>query len=187
MDNKFQVFCSLVKEQFTYGAEKYKADNQKEVTDILCDDFGFPGLFWTLGKYCKRFGNQKRERDVLKIACYMYIVWLKYGYHVYEWGSDGLMNTNLEMKKQNWEKFIAEHERWAEDGKGTTQYERSIDDVYQEIKLFYQIVFDQPLSRINKTAFVRIHWVFALCYNVWFGEFAGNYSEIVPVKKDEKR
>jgi hypothetical protein len=185
MDNKYQAFCSLVKEQFMYGVEKYKADNQKEVTDILCDDFGFPGLFWTLGKYCKRFGNQKRERDVLKIACYMYIVWLKYGYHVHEWGSDGLMNTNLEMKKQNWDKFLAEHERWAEEGRGSTQYERTISDVYEEIKIFYKLaLYDQAI--VGKVAFAPIHWVFALCYNVWHKEFAGNYSQINVVKKDEK-
>jgi len=185
MENKYQVFCSLVKEQFTYGAEKYKADNQKEVTDILCDDFGFPGLFWTLGKYCKRFGNQKRERDVLKIACYMYIVWLKYGYHVYEWGSDKLLNTNLEMKKQNWEKFLAEHERWAEEDRGITQFERTIADVYVEIELFYKLsLYDHAIA--GKAAFARIHWVFALCYTVWHKVFAENYSQINVVKKDEK-
>ena len=34
----------------------------------------------TMAKYIFRFRNLKREKDILKIACYCYILWLKMGF-----------------------------------------------------------------------------------------------------------
>ncbi len=44
--------------------------------------WGEEGLLWTINKYLYRFKNQHREKDLLKIATYMYILWLKYGFHL---------------------------------------------------------------------------------------------------------
>jgi len=56
------------------------------VTDWVCEIVpGETGVDWVLGtmaKYIGRFINFKREKDLLKIATYCYIVWLKMGFHL---------------------------------------------------------------------------------------------------------
>lgn len=79
----WDMFAKLVKNQWKYGGVKYAqndAPGHRESTDILCEAFGIKGLLWTMGKYLMRFRNQQREKDLLKIACYAYILWLKYGF-----------------------------------------------------------------------------------------------------------
>ena len=73
------AFINLVQDQFQYGGTKYANSAQKEVTDVLVETYGIGGLYWTIDKYVYRFKNLGRERDLLKIATYMYILWLKYG------------------------------------------------------------------------------------------------------------
>lgn len=75
------TFLQLVEDQFVYGGKKYANSKEKEVTDILTDDFGFKGLLWCINKYVYRYRNQGREKDPLKIACYMFIIWIKFGLH----------------------------------------------------------------------------------------------------------
>ena len=75
-------FNDLIIQQLTYGGKKYALTDKRESTDQLFDDFGRGWLFGTMAKYCKRFKNLARERDILKIACYVYILWLKKGFHI---------------------------------------------------------------------------------------------------------
>lgn len=77
-----QTFEELVADQFKYGGTKYANTNEKEVTDQLTEDYGFKGLLWCINKYVYRYKNLHREKDLLKIACYMFIIWLKFGYHL---------------------------------------------------------------------------------------------------------
>lgn len=78
----FDDFCKLVKDQFIYGGKKYELLDGIESTDILTLSWGIKGLMWTISKYLFRFTNQQREKDLLKVACYMYIIWLKYGFNL---------------------------------------------------------------------------------------------------------
>ena len=82
----FKEFCKLVENQFTHGSDKYKATSQMEVTDMICQTFpGESGVDWVLGtimKYLKRYQNYGREKDLLKIATYSYIIWLKKGHYI---------------------------------------------------------------------------------------------------------
>lgn len=78
----WNAFTKLVKHQWEYGGEKYAATDEREMTDLLCEMFGDNGLLWTMGKYLGRFKNLGRERDLLKLACYCYILWLKSGFHL---------------------------------------------------------------------------------------------------------
>ena len=77
-------FFTLVENQITHGGDKYKLSDTKEVTDGICEMFpGDSGVDWILGtmsKYLGRFKNEQREKDLLKIAAYAYIVWIKYGF-----------------------------------------------------------------------------------------------------------
>ena len=81
----FDDFVKLIKNQFWHGGDKYKLNEQKEFTDGICEMFpGCTGVDWVLGtilKYLGRYKNFGREKDLLKIATYCYILWLKGGFH----------------------------------------------------------------------------------------------------------
>lgn len=80
----FNKFAKLIKDQFVYGGKKYELLPGIESTDILTLSWGEEGLLWTVNKYLFRFKNFHREKDLLKVATYMYILWLKYGFHLEE-------------------------------------------------------------------------------------------------------
>lgn len=81
-------FSKLIENQFIHGGDKYKItdDSDEEVTDWLCKlSPGKTGADWILQTICKytgRFKNFMREKDLLKIATYTYIMWLKMGFHL---------------------------------------------------------------------------------------------------------
>lgn len=109
--NDFTKFITLVQDQCNYGGQKYalSGSNTRESTDVLVSQFGVNWLYGTMSKYVKRFRNLARERDLLKIACYCFILWLKRGYHIKETGlSVDMLDTNLEQKTRNLPIFIDE-------------------------------------------------------------------------------
>ncbi len=83
---EWSKFRKLVEEQFIHGGDKYALGKNKEATDWICEGFpGDTGIDWMLGtmaKYIMRFKNFRRERDLLKIATYCFICWLKMGFHL---------------------------------------------------------------------------------------------------------
>lgn len=84
--DNFPAFVELIKNQFWHGGEKYRLTEDKEFTDHICEFVpGVTGVDWVLGtvyKYLGRYKNFGREKDLLKIATYMYILWLKGGFHL---------------------------------------------------------------------------------------------------------
>jgi len=107
--NNIDKFIELVEDQFQYGGTKYAGSSDKrEATDDLFEDFGYSWLLGTLAKYCKRYSNLSRERDLLKIACYCYILWLKRGYFVTDMGVDSPpLDTNVTVKSKYFGDFIS--------------------------------------------------------------------------------
>ena len=81
----FEEFVELIRNQFLSGGEKYKLNAKREFTDGICEVFpGVTGVDWILGtqlKYLGRYKNEGREKDILQIANYCYILWLKGGFH----------------------------------------------------------------------------------------------------------
>ena len=81
----FDSFVKLLRNQFEHGGDKYQLNEDKEFTDLVCEVVpGETGIDWVLGtmvKYIGRFKNFSREKDLLKIATYCYISWLKMGFH----------------------------------------------------------------------------------------------------------
>lgn len=104
------VFLKLVEDQFLYGGKKYAKDDKKEVTDELVDDYGFNWLLGTINKYVYRYENLGREKDLLKIACYMFIIWLKFGYHLENKGTANDNYTTVEIKSKFFSLFADELE-----------------------------------------------------------------------------
>jgi len=86
----FDKFAKLIGDQFNHGGDKYKLQgfDDREATDVISSVFGGKSEFdWILGtmmKYLLRFKNFEREKDLLKISTYCYILWLKMGCHLKE-------------------------------------------------------------------------------------------------------
>ena len=54
----------------------------REATDIIVDAWGQEWVLGTMNKYLYRFAQKQREKDLLKLATYAYILWLKNGFHL---------------------------------------------------------------------------------------------------------
>ena len=84
----FEEFAEFIANQFSHGGSKYKLGGNREFTDLICEAFpGNTGVDWVLGtcmKYLGRYKNFKREKDLFKVATYMYLLWLKAGFHLKE-------------------------------------------------------------------------------------------------------
>jgi len=106
MTESYKKFVELVADQFTYGGKKYALTTTKESTDMLFDIHGYKWLVGTIHKYVYRYGNLARERDLLKIACYMYILWLKRGFHLSSIGTDIPIDTTVDVKSEFFKKFL---------------------------------------------------------------------------------
>lgn len=100
----FKKFADLISNQFNHGGDKYKLQGfeDREATDVISSIFGGGSQFdWILGtmmKYLFRFKNYKREKDLLKVATYCYILWLKQGNHLKleeEHDEDTAKNTKI--------------------------------------------------------------------------------------------
>ena len=84
----FDTFANLIRNQFVHGGDKYRGNGDKEFTDLICEAFHGDSetqVEWVLGtcmKYLGRYKNFGREKDLLKVATYMYIIWLKGGHHL---------------------------------------------------------------------------------------------------------
>ena len=77
------VFEELIKHQLLHGGEKYAFSDEAEWTDVIRE---FDDL-WVLGTMMKYMGRYKafgREKDLLKIATYAYILWLQDGHYLKE-------------------------------------------------------------------------------------------------------
>ncbi len=56
---------------------------------------------------CLRFRNLARERDLLKIACYLYLLWLKKGFHITPEGLKvDVLDTYVKQKEENFTPFL---------------------------------------------------------------------------------
>jgi len=68
-----------------------------EWTDIICQmspgKTGFDWILQTIAKYAGRYLQFKREKDLIKIATYCYIAWLKGGYHLLKTPDDDSLSS----------------------------------------------------------------------------------------------
>lgn len=86
----FKKFADLIADQFNHGGDKYALQGfeDREATDVISSVFGgateFDWILGTMTKYIFRFKNFQREKDLLKICTYGYILWLKQGNHLKE-------------------------------------------------------------------------------------------------------
>jgi hypothetical protein len=80
-EKSFVQFAKLIQNQIIAGSKKYAIDGDKEASDIICDAFGMEYALMNILKYALRYKTEQREKDLLKISTYCYIIWLNMGYH----------------------------------------------------------------------------------------------------------
>lgn len=157
----------LIEAQFNFGGKKYANVNgnpTRETTDELTDDFGWKGILWTLGKYCARFQNLGQEKELLKLGCYQYIIWLKRGFHLTASGADKIIDTNVEIKRKHFSYFISTFEAWWSEQENK-QYYKNIQLAYDQFKIWS----DNEWQEISEE---EIFGVFAIVYSIWEDKFS---------------
>lgn len=81
---RFEEFTELMKKLALQGTEKYSGAeaHKKETIDIIPDVLGEEGYMnFVLGDLLKRiirFKNQKRERDLVKMSLWTYLLWMRF-------------------------------------------------------------------------------------------------------------
>jgi len=160
--NNLEQFFELIENQFQYGGQKYAQTETKEATDVLFDDFGKNWLFGTIAKYVKRYSNLARERDLLKISCYMFILWLKRGFHLTREGSPESINTTVRVKSKYFNKFRKEIGYYIGADLDDLAFEGSLelDTIYVLLKEFKTIDFKDVSQK-------DLLEIFVLAYIVW--------------------
>ena len=175
----FNIFVELVKDQFQYGGKKYAHSKSKEVTDILIDSYGPNWLLGTIDKYCYRYKNLARERDLLKIATYQFIIWLKRGFHNFDGGSPTLINTNIIIKKEFFPKFAKEIKQLLT----YKEITNILFDVSQ--KTYIQKISETLKAWATVNDFTDIPKISVLClFILAYKEWEENYSHIAGKDKD---
>lgn len=163
----FDKFSELVKDQFMYGGKKYSLNNQRESTDELFDRHTYRWLIGTMDKYTFRFRNLERERDLLKIACYCYILWLKKGFFVKPEGlKEESLDTNVQMKEQFFDCFIEKYQQW-EITKSNSTY--NIDVISKTLAMFSL----KGWNMINESL---IFLILDNCYHTWRQKYANEVT-----------
>jgi len=96
----YKKFSDLVGKQFLHGGDKYKLEgfSDREATDVISSVFGGElGDQWILGtilKYLFRWNNFHREKDILKMATYLYLLWVKQGFHLQKIHDEDIKKNN---------------------------------------------------------------------------------------------
>lgn len=153
-------FYKAINRQFDYGGEKYAQTKEKEATDVLFDDFGKNWLFGTLAKYVKRYKNVAREKDLLKIACYCFIIWLKRGFHYGKYGTSEIINTTVEAKSEYYPTFRDKTKEFV-----AHYMKEPIASNYLDIIYGYLLLFSQ--KKFQDIEEVELLNIFALCFIIW--------------------
>lgn len=169
VSQNFTTFANLINEQFVYGAKKYsdKDNASRETTDILFDTFGAEWLYGTICKYTFRYDNVHREKDLLKIATYAYLLWLKRGFFDTPNGSDTARDTNVAMKSLYYTSFMEKVMR-----RGVVAVAPRIESIRHMLMSFvdnWDMISENNLTEI-----------FILCFYEWnekFSHIAGQDSD----------
>lgn len=172
MQDRIKIFQELVVQQFAYGGKKYAQSTEKEATDCLFDTHGFRWLVGTIDKYTYRYKNLARERDLLKIATYMYILWLKRGFHLGASGSEEIINTTVPVKSANFDKFV----------NLTTGYFGSTieePDYQQYVKRIHEMMcyWSEGEHKFQEITEEEIFAVYKACFMEWLMQFSDNAGQ----------
>ena len=180
MNDKLEVFNKLVVDQFAYGGTKYAKTSEKEATDCLFDDHGFTWLVGTIDKYTYRYTNLARERDLLKIATYMYIIWLKRGFHINNRGTDEVINTTVPVKSANFDRFMSLSKAYFYDTINDPDSRQYMIHIH-EMMVYWS---EEKFTGITEE---EIFAVYKECFLEWFNSFSTKAGQDTDTHNEEKR
>ena len=159
----FNKFVKLIEDQFMYGGKKYALEERRESTDVIFDIFGANWLYGTISKYCFRWKNLQREKDILKIACYSYILWLKRGFFIDD-KRQVPIDTNIKIKEIFFEDFIKKVKNFIETNQILENFEKSeetlIDSIFDMLKRFSQLKWNEVTENY-------LLYIFSWAYLIW--------------------
>lgn len=173
--DKLSDFFQYIQNQFEYGGRKYAFSGEKESTDCLYDDFSPACLYGTLSKYCRRYSNLARSRDLFKIACYSFILFLKRGYHLDPQGVDVPINTTVDIKSKYFSKFKESTTIYLEDM--PIDKDVSLDEVYHLLANLIDIKHNFKTGEVTITTDWKkltdnvLFEIFGIAYVVWRRDF----------------
>jgi len=142
IEEKLDKFLDLIYDQISYGGKKYALTVGRESTDEIFDVAGYKWLLGTLLKYRYRYMNLARERDILKIAAYCYIIWLKRGFFIREEGISDVLDTDIELKNK---------------------YFSTFSNIIKEYHKIYKIDLDKVTDKMETASAIIKAWI----YNGW--------------------
>ncbi len=160
MNNDVNKFVELVENQFKYGGKKYANDDKKEATDILFDRYGKDWFLGTINKYIFRYTNVARERDLLKIACYSFIMWLKRGFHI-DNERIAPINTTVENKKKSYPTWVFKLKNKIEEYEKYYMDSFSLSDIEKILFSMNRLDF---FCEITESEILKIS---IFCYFIW--------------------
>ncbi len=161
-------FIELVNDQFAYGGKKYGLNSTRESTDVLFEKHGHGWLFGTMDKYTFRYRNLQRERDILKIATYCFITWLKRGFWIKNTGLSEVIDTNIQVKSEQFPNFITK----------VTEYIDFLEDKHAEkndsdyLNMISNILFDASNQQFSECKETDLFAIFRYCYHIWRRNYA---------------
>lgn len=165
-EEPLNAFLYLVNDQFSYGGKKYALNDQRESTDELFDIHGFKWLVGTNHKYIYRYHNLQRERDLLKIATYQFIMFLKRGFHITEGGIDSPpIDTNLENKRENFPLFKKKVKVFYK------RYQKTLDVINNATERISEIFEEMSANEWQDITEADLLNVFCLAYLEWKREY----------------
>jgi hypothetical protein len=74
-----------MKEGIVCGGNRYALSEDKEMTDLVCELAGNEWILGNIVKYAGEYKNERYEHDLVKIATYAFLLWIK---------DQGTFNTN---------------------------------------------------------------------------------------------
>jgi len=127
---------------------------------------------------CFRWNNLKREKDLLKIAAYQYILWLKRGFHIQDRGVNDSVDTNLKTKEENFNKFIELVTNYYNQYKSEL---RSLPNIYSppdtaRLKVISDILGTWSHSDWSFVKETHIAQIFCLAFEEWLVYFSKKKS-----------
>jgi hypothetical protein len=181
MSTEIEKFNKLIKDQFEYGGSKYAATEHKESTDMLFDSFGKNWLLGTMAKYCYRTKNLKRERDILKIATYCYILWLKKGFHVARAGlKSDVLDTTVKVKSEQFDVFVAKWHQFFNEVHTRPKWYENFKKEHGD-----DAILDTIIGQLDKWAhsdwadidLYDLLFLYSKCFLYWKHEFAATAGQ----------
>lgn len=163
MKNQFAEFNKLIEHQIKHENKCYNPLFAKEITDDLFNHYGYQWLIGSIDNYSKRLNNFKNEYNILNVAVYTYILWLKRGYHLNKLGLQEPVNTTVDIKEGYLTDFILTAYQYYEDNRFYLDT-LLIEDALQKIS---NVLISFAQSSWHDVSEAKLCHIYCLSFLIW--------------------